>query len=272
MIGYLGPENSYTFYAASSFYVADQLIPYSNLGRLYYALEQDEVEGIVVPYENMKEGTSFDMLNRVNKSHYHISRVIDMDIVLQLVSKEYNSKGIEQVYLTEHSLNECYNSLKKELGKYQRFEVKSNQVARSKLESESTAKTGAVVSVYEEIGNLNVVLTDIRDSKENIHKYVFITKSLNVNGFHNRTIIVTSPKKNKIGALYDILHEIVIRQINVTKILSNPLINPTDDILFFIEFEGNIEDKDVIETLGMIKVKSNFTRIIGSYYQKEEKK
>ncbi len=272
MIGYLGPENSYAYYAASSFYVADQLIPYSNIGRLYYALEQDEVEGIVVPYENMKEGTSFDMLNRVNKNHYHISRIIDLDVVLQLVSKEYNSKGIEQVYLTELSLNECYNSLKKELGKYQKFEVKSNLVARSKLETESSTKTAAVVSVYEEIGDLNVVLNDIRDSKENLHKFVLISKSLNVNGFHNRTIIVTSPKKNKIGALYDILHEIVIRQLNITKILSNPLLDSTGDILFFIEFEGNIEDENVIETLGMIKMKSSFTRIIGSYYQKEEKK
>jgi chorismate mutase/prephenate dehydratase len=271
MIGFLGPENSYTYVAASSFYVRDQLIAYNNIGRLFYALENDEVEGIVVPYENMKDGTSFDMLNRVSKNNYHISRVIDLDIVLQLASKEYTINGLEQVYLTNHSLNECYNTLKKELGKYQKFEVKSNRIAASKLDLESTIKKGAVVSIYDELDDYNIVLNNIRDTKENLHKYIFVTKPLKVNGFHNRTIIVTAPKKNKIGALYDILHEIVLRQLNITKILSNPIMHKEDNIEFYIEFEGNIEDKIVIEALGMIKVKSSFTKIVGSYYQKEEK-
>ena len=88
MIGYLGYEGSYTFFAASSFVKIDDLIAYSNIGRLFYALENNEVSEIIVPYENMKEGTSFDVLGRVRKGHYHIIKEIVQEIVLSVVSKE----------------------------------------------------------------------------------------------------------------------------------------------------------------------------------------
>ncbi len=266
MIGYLGPEGSYSFYAASTFYMIDELVPHNNIGRLFYALENNEVLGIVLPYENMKEGTSFDVLGRVRKKHYHISREVVMEVVLNVVSKEHNHQGINEMYATSHSINECYNTLKKELGKYQRFEVKTDKIALEKLNEETSIKRGAVLSNYENLGSYNIVLNDIRDTKENTHKFVLVTKNLEVSGVHNRTLIACSPKVNRTGALYDILHEFVIRGINMTKILSNPIKNIEEDIIFYIELEGNIEDKLLIEAFNIIKFKSRYVSLLGSYF------
>jgi|LGOV01.1.fsa_nt_gb prephenate dehydratase len=268
MIGYLGPEWSYTFFAASTFYVAEELIPYNNIGRLFYALEHEEVKGIVVPFENMKEGTSFDILGRVRKTHYHISREIVLEIVLSIVSKESSIDDIDQIFATGHSINESYNTLKKELGKYQRFEVKTDKKALEKLNEESKITRGAVLSNHLELGAYNVVVSNIRDTLENTHKYVLITKSLDVNGFHNRTLIACSPKENKVGSLYDILHEFVLRGVSIDKILSNPVRKKDDDIIFYIDLEGNIEDKLIIEAMEIIKFKSKFVSILGSYFSK----
>ena len=268
MIGYLGHEGSYTFFAATQFSPADQLISYNNIGRLFYALNKDEVKGIIVPFENMKEGTSFDVLRRVRKGHYHISKEIVLDLVLSIVSKENNVDNIDQIYATELSINECYNNLKKELGKYQRFEVKTNKIALEKLNENSSLSRGAVLSNYEELSSYNIVVNDIRDTNENTHKYVLISKLLKVNGLHNRTMITCSPKINRVGALYDILHEFVLRGINITKILSNPTNGNDGDVIFYITLEGNIEDKLLIEALGIVKFKTKFVSIIGSYFSK----
>jgi len=266
MIGYLGYEGSYTFYAASSFVKIEELISYSNIGRLFYALEHNEVTEIIAPYENMKEGTSFDVLGRVRKGHYHIIKEIVHEIELHVVSKEPVTKNIEQIYATTHSINECYNNLKSEFGKYQRFEVKTDKIALEKLNEESSIKRGAVLSNFHELGSYNVVLNDIRDTKENTHKYAVISKNLNVNGLHNRTLIACSPKFNRTGSLYDIIHEFVIRGINITKILSSPQKTSTDDTIVYIEVEGNLEDKIIAESLSIVKFKSRFISIIGSYY------
>jgi DNA-binding response OmpR family regulator len=48
MIGYLGPERSYTFFAASSFYVQEELIAYKNIGRL---LSRDHILSAVWGYD-----------------------------------------------------------------------------------------------------------------------------------------------------------------------------------------------------------------------------
>lgn len=266
MIGYLGPEGSYSYFAALTFNTVENLIPHNNIGRLFYALEKHEVDGIVVPYENMKEGISFDVLGRVRKNHYHISKEVVLEIVLSVVSKEPITKGIEQIYATTHSINECYNTLKKEFGKYQRFEVKTDKIALEKLNEETKVKRGSVLSNHEELGSYNVVLSNIRDTKENTHKYAFVTRNLDVNGVHNKTLIACSPKFNKTGSLYDIIHEFVIRGVNITKILSSPQKPNDDDVIVYIEIAGNMEDKVIIEALNVVKFKSRFISILGSYY------
>ena len=268
MIGYLGSETSYTYFAARTFIDHENLIGHKNIGRLFFALENNEVEGIIVPYENMKEGTSFDVLGRIRKGHYHIQKEIVLELILQVVSKEMSPVGIEEIYATPHSINECYNTLKKEFKKYHRFEVKNDKLALQKLEEESTLKRGAVVSLFEELGDTNVVLNNIRDTKENTHKYVLITTNLKVTGVHNRVLIACSPKFNKTGSLYDILHEFVIRGVNIIKILSSPQARSDDDIIIYLEIDGNIEDKVITEALGIVKFKSRFISILGSYYSK----
>ncbi len=266
MIGYLGPEGSYTYFAALTFNSVDDLIPHYNIGRLFYALENHEVTGILVPYENMKEGISFDVLGRVRKNHYHISKEVVLEIELSVVSKEATSQGIDQIYATTHSINECYNTLKSEFGKYQRFEVKTDKIALEKLNEESTIKRASVLSNYEELGSYNVILSNIRDTRENTHKYAYITKNLEVNGAHNKTLIACSPKFDKTGSLYDIIHEFVIRGVNITKILSSPQKSKVENSIVYIEVDGNIEDKIIVEALNIVKVKSRFISILGSYF------
>jgi prephenate dehydratase len=246
----------------------EELVSYNNIGRLFYALDHDEVDGIVVPYENLKEGTRFDILGRVLSSHYHISREIVMEIALSLVSTNVTTDGITTIYGTEHAVSEAYETLKKELGKFKKQYVTSNKIALDYLQKEQNDSLAAVSSNHEPLGAFHIVMTDIRDTKQNTYKYVLIEKSLRVTSFHNRTLIACEPKKNHVGALYDILHEFVIRHVNITKILSIPTRTKEDDILFYIDVEGNIEDPAISEAIGLLKIKTKAISILGSYYGK----
>jgi len=268
MIGYLGPEGSYSYYAGATFYVKEELVPYNNIGRLFYALEQDEVTGIVLPFENMKDGTSFDVLGRVHTHHYHISKEILLEIVLSVVSSGYDPKQIQEIYATEHSVNECYNTLKKELGKYVKKFVNTNKQAMNAITQAQTEHVGAVLSNFEMLDEFHVVVSDIRDSLENTHKFVLIEKNLKVNGLHNRTLIVCEPQHDQGGALYDLLHEFVYRNCNIVKILSTPNISLDHPRKFYIELDGNIEQENIVQALGMVKLKSKYVTILGSYFVK----
>ena len=268
MIGYLGPENSFTYFAASSFYVQRELVSYKNIFRLFEALKNDEVIGIVVPIENSIDGSITEVLDKLTESDFHINREIVTDIELSLISKNRDIKKVKNIISNPHALAECRNTLRKKLGKYREITTTSTSAAIKKLAKQDDTY-GAIASKHAAKSNLNVLLNDIRDSKYNSTRFIFITKSLEVIGFHNKTSIVCAPKKNQPGALYDILHEFAIRNIDLAKIESRPRKRVLGEYLFYVDFYGNIEDDLVKEALEVIKYKTDLLRILGSYYSKK---
>ncbi len=268
MIGYLGPENSFTYFAAASFYVQNELISYKNIYRLFEALKNDEVIGIVVPIENSIDGSITEVLDKLTESDFHINREIVMDIELSLISKNRDIKKIKNIVSNPHALAECRNTLRNKLSKYREIPITSTSAAIKKLAKQDN--TYAAIASKKAIShNLNVLLDNIRDSKYNSTRFIFITKLLEVIGFHNKTSIVCAPKTNRPGVLYDILHEFAIRNIDLAKIESRPRKSVLGEYLFYIDFYGNIDDLLVKEALEVIKYKTDLLRILGSYYSKK---
>jgi len=186
MIGYLGPLSSFTYFAASSFYVQSELTSYKNIYRLFEALNKDEVIGIVVPIENSIDGSITEVLDKLTESDFHINREIVMDIQLSLISKNQDLTKIKHVISNPHALAECRNTLRKRLGKYKEVTTTSTSAAIKKLikYDDSYAAIGSKNAVR---GDLYVMLEDVRDRLYNSTRFIFITKSLEVLGFHNKT-------------------------------------------------------------------------------------
>ncbi len=269
MIGYLGPENSFTYFAAASFYVKKELVSYKNIFKLFEALRNDEVIGIVVPIENSIDGSITEVLDKLTDSDFHINREIVMDIQLSLISKNRDLSKIKNIISNPHALAECRNTLRKKLGKFREVTTTSTSDAIKKL-ADLDDSYGAVASKNGISSSLNILLENVRDSKYNSTRFIFITKSLEVIGFHNKTSIVCASKTNKPGALYDILHEFAIRNIDLAKIESRPRKSALGEYLFYLDFYGNIDDPLIKEALEVIKYKSDLLRILGSYYSKKK--
>lgn len=268
MVGYLGPINSFTYQAASTFYVQDELMAFANFHLLFEALKNDKVEGIVVPIENSIEGTVNIVQDKLYEYGYHINREIVLDIRLSLISKSNDISTIKYVMSNTHALQQCRNTLYKELGKYKEVSEASTSKAVKKL-FEHDESYGAIASAKNVQGELNILLNDCQDYQDNKTRFVFIKKSLEVIGFHNKTSIIVSPKLENSGALYDILHEFALRGINLTKIESRPSKSELGSYVFFIDFEGNIEDKLIKETLEILKHKTGSLLLLGSYFSKK---
>jgi len=268
MIGYLGPINSFTYMAASSFYVKDELLPYSSLFHLFEALKNDEVDGIVVPIENSIEGSVNIVLDRLFELPFHINREVVSKIELSLLSNSTSLSTIKNVISHPHALAQCRNTLLEELGKYKEILSYSTSDAVKRLK-ECDDSFAAIASKNAVKNDMNILLYDIGDKKNNVTRFILVTKTLEVAGFHNKCSIVCSPKINQSGALYDILHEFAIRGIGLSKIESRPKKDLLGEYVFYIDLEGNIEDELIKEALEIIKFKATYLKIIGSYYTKK---
>lgn len=268
MIGYLGPVNSFSFFAAKSFYVEEELLAYSNFHLLFEALNNDLVEGIVVPIENSIEGTVNVVQDKLLQYDFKIVKEIVLDIRLSLISKSNDLRTINKIISHNHALQQCRNTLTKELGKYKEIPESSTSKAVSKL-FDLDESYGAIASSENAMGELNILLNDCQDFKHNQTRFIYIKKVLDIQGFHNKTSIVCSPKIEKSGALYDILHEFAIRGINLNKIESRPHLGELGNYQFYIDIEGNVEDKLIAETLAILKYKTGYLKILGSYFSKQ---
>ena len=74
-----------------------------------------------------------------------------------------------------------------------------------------------------------------------------------------------SIKKDSPGGLYHVLKIFADKSINLTKITSRPIKNIVGEYVFFIDFEGHIEDNIVCNSLEEVKKKSSFFKFFGSY-------
>lgn len=270
MIGYLGPVNSFTYLAAKTFYIASELKAYSNIYDLFEALANEKVEGIVLPLENSIEGSVNLVMDKLVDNNIYINKEIVLDIKMSLISKNNKIDNIDKVISHPHALAQCRKTLKSELGKYK--EIQSLSTSNGVKELAKLDDTYAAIASKDTIyGDLNILLDDISDNPGNETRFIFVTRSLNVQGFHNKSSIICSAKNDHSGSLYDILHEFAIRGINLTKIESRPSKLQLGSYYFHIDFEGNIENIKVKETLAILKYKTKFLKLLGSYYKKIKK-
>lgn len=71
---------------------------------------------------------------------------------------------------------------------------------------------------------------------------------------------------DKPGGLYEILGFFAEKSINLTKIESRPSKEGLGGYVLFIDFEGNEYNNEINNILSIIKDKTSFMKVLGSYH------
>ena len=71
--------------------------------------------------------------------------------------------------------------------------------------------------------------------------------------------------KNQPGALVKVLNVFDSLNINLLYIDSRPSKKNLGEYVFFTDFEGHIEDESVRKVLDLIKLNTNYIKVLGSY-------
>jgi prephenate dehydratase len=87
-------------------------------------------------------------------------------------------------------------------------------------------------------------------------------------GLDKTSIIFGTPHTP--GALYHALKPFVVRGINLMKIESYPLKERLWEYLFFVDFSGHLDDREIKKCMKSLRGKTNFLKILGSYPRGEE--
>lgn len=161
-------------------------------------------------------------------------------------SKEYlEHTGWKQVSMANTALS----------AKKVRDDGKTTQVA---IASERAAK----------LYGLTVLNPKLNASDNNTTRFVIVSKKREYEEKANKVSISFS-LPHKCGTLYNILAHFIFNNVNMTSIESIPLSGKQWEYCFFVDFEGNLGDVDVINALKGIMAETENFRILGCFVSEQ---
>ncbi|MDD5686806.1 MAG: prephenate dehydratase [Elusimicrobia bacterium] len=263
-VSYFGPEATFTHLAAIRIfgkYV--DYIPVGSIKDVFTEIEKNRADYGVVPIENSTEGIVNHTLDMFIESDLQITSEIFLEISHCLLSTETSLGKIKKVYSHPQPIAQTRNWIEKNLRGVSVVEVAStSEAAKLAKKEKNTAAISSIVA--SEVYGLNVIARNIEDFKNNFTRFLVIgKKSPSISGSDKTSIMFSA--KDRIGVLHDMLIPFKKHKLNLTKIESRPTKKKAWEYIFFIDFMGHIEDKNVKKALSELESNCTMLKVLGSY-------
>ena len=262
-IAYLGPAYSFTHLAAIyRFGESADLAPVSTIATVFDEVNRGHVDFGLVPIENSTDGRIVDTLDMFTRLPLRICGEVLLHVHHNLLARCDRSE-INEIYSKPQALSQCRDWLARNMPHARLIEVTSTstaaQLAREKPGAGAVASRQAAVQ-YE----VQIVAENIEDNQNNITRFAVIGDSIGDETGSDRTAVLLQIS-HKPGALADALLVFKKCRVNLTWIESFPLRAPESGYLFFLDFEGHVNDTKIGKTIRELEAMASRLEILGSY-------
>lgn len=263
-VAYLGPEYSYSHLAAVERF--GQSIEYMRVGSIASVFEEvnrSHVDFGVVPLENSTDGGVSDTLDMFMRlPQLTISAEIRLKIHHNLLAN-CDQELIRRVYSKPQALAQCRNWLSKNLPHADVKDVSSTAVAAQLAQQEPGAAAVASRQAAVRYG-LRMLFSDIEDYPHNETRFAVIGHQESPKTGHDKTALMFRVPHNP-GSLVEALDVFKQNKLNLTWIESFPAKTGKQEYMFFVDFEGHVEDPKVKRALNILEQKCEQWAVLGSF-------
>lgn len=262
----LGPLATFTHLAAvRHFGSSAAFVPVDSIKKVFENVESGKAEYGVVPIENSNEGVVSYTLDMFMDSDLKVVAEIILQVAHNLISKQTDRTKIRKVYSHPQALAQCRGWLESNMpGVPMREATSTAKAAELAAKEKDTAAIASELAAR--IYDLSILEKNIEDSRNNITRFLVISKDFPPKTGNDKTSVMFSIK-DRPGSLYSILLPFKRAKINLTKIESRPSKRKAWEYIFFVDMEGHIEDKKVSKAIEALKEGCLYLKILGSYPQ-----
>jgi len=263
-VAYLGPEYSFSHLAAlERFGNAVEYMRVGSIASVFEEVNRSHVDFGVVPLENSTDGGVSDTLDMFMRlPQLKIGAEVRLRIHHNLMANT-EQEMIRRVYSKPQALAQCRNWLSKNLPHADLKDVSSTAVAAQLAQQEPGA--AAVASRQAAVKyNLRILFADIEDFPHNETRFAVIGHQEAPRTGNDKTALMFRVAHQP-GTLVSALDVFKQNKLNLTWIESFPARLPKPEYVFFVDFEGHLEDPKVKKALNTLHDRCEEIVILGSF-------
>ncbi len=270
LVAFQGEKGAYSEDACFK-YFGDSVrtMPLPDFQSVFEAAEKDIVTHAVVPVENSIEGSVAQVNDLLLDHDLTISGEVIVPVKHYLMAYgEATLESIKEILSHPQALGQC----RKFLGSHPEWRVvptydtagSARIVADERRTDRAAIASRRAASVY----GLKILKEEIQSEVSNFTRFFVLAKNPGIVPGANKTSIVFATK-NAPGALHKCLGEFASRNVNLSKLESRPRKNKPWVYVFYVDFEGNMDDPNCHAAIGGLLKTGAFVKILGSYKKAE---
>lgn len=273
-IAILGGKGAYSYLAAKRYFSGsnNQFDGFTSFSQVLDSVESENHSFGVIPIENTTSGGITEVYDLLLNSELTIVGEVFQPIEhCLLASRSIEISDIQQVLAHPEASRQCRQSLAK-----LNCEVRLVSSSAEALQIASTEKNKTVVALGGESSaeyfKLKVIKKQMADIPNNSTRFLVVSKKPQVVSPQvscKTSIIISTGQKP--GALAEVLQIFKQARLPLTKLESRPIIGRPWEQMFYIDFEGNIDDPTVTQSLQDVRDICHFSKILGCFPAQEIK-
>jgi prephenate dehydratase len=268
-IGYFGPQGTFTEQAVRQLTdpETNEFVPYPTTPAVVAAVRAGEVERGCVPVENSVEGAVPATMDALALGDPVVA-VAEYVLPVQFTLLAREGTGLDEIRTVAshpHALAQVRGWLETNLPKATAIATSSTSAAAKEvLAGQFDAAVSAPVAVmHYPLNELVKGLGDVKDAKT---RFLLVAKPGALpapTGTDRTSLVAVTP--NEVGALSNVLHELALREINLTRLEARPTKELFGTYRFYLDVEGHIAEQRIGDALAALHRRCIEVRFLGSY-------
>jgi len=248
-----------------------QTQPFPSFRDVFDALRRNRITHAVIPIENTLHGSVLENYDHILEYGFPICGETSIRIAHQLIAMPNVSfRDVQLVYSHPVALSQCRVFFQNNPGiKASTFYDTAGSVKM--LSQQRPANAAAIASAdAAEIYSGRVLKRNIEDNRQNFTRFFLLTKqeSTVVSSAAKSKVSITFTTANTPGSLFRAMACLALRNLNIIKIESRPLVGQPWEYRFYVDFLGSTKDTTVQNALANLSEMTQACHVLGNYQPK----
>ena len=270
-VAFQGIEGAYSHLAGKQFFATDAdrlaFVGLLTFAEVIRAVEDGAADYAMLPVENTTTGSINEVYDLLSQTRLSIIGEEKFRVNHCLVAHEdVPLANIRRIFSHPQALAQCSVFLAT-LSNCQVEYFNDTALSVKRIQEERDPTQAAIASEEAaRLFNLTIIKREIANQRENYTRFLVAASKLRPVDLRipaKTSLVMATPHTH--GALVDALKIFDDHGINLTKIESRPIPGIPWEYLFYLDFEGNVDDQNIDSALEELTKHTRFLKVLGCY-------